>query len=101
MIVPPRCGARQGCSPPMPRFVSSFANRPLSAWVEDLQLAVSPDDRYRALQAVISLSSSDETVPWCRHALRDRDPGVRALAAKQLGETKRDAAIDVPSSTVW
>lgn len=73
----------------MAQFSSSFSNRPLSAWIEALQGAGSADDRYRALLAVISTAPPQEAVRWCRHSLRDVDSGVRALAAKSLGELKR------------
>ncbi|MBS0206883.1 MAG: HEAT repeat domain-containing protein [Planctomycetes bacterium] len=72
---------------------SPFSKRPLSAWVEDLQQAPSPDDRYRALLAVICLGTGAEAVRWCCHALKDADSGVRALAAKQMGECRRRADV--------
>ncbi len=82
----------------MAQFASPFSNRPLPAWIEDLQRAGSADDRYRALLAVISMASPPESVRWCRHSLRDVDSGLRALAAKSLGELKRRT---VESDAAW
>ncbi len=76
----------------MPRIVSPFANRPLAAWIEDLQQSQAPDDRYRALLAVNSLGTAQDAMRWCGHLLNDADSSVRALAAKQLGERKRASA---------
>lgn len=73
----------------MPRFVSPFEKRPLSAWIDDLQQSQVVDDRYRALLAVNSLGTTQEIVHWSRRLLNDADSSVRALAAKQLGERKR------------
>lgn len=73
----------------MPRIVSPFANRPLTAWIEDLQHSQMADDRYRALLAVNSLGTAQDAVRWCAHLLNDADSSVRALAVKQLGERKR------------
>ena len=82
----------------MAQFASPFSNRPMSDWIEDLQGAGSADERYRALLAVISTASPPESVRWCRHSLRDADSGLRALAAKTLGELKRRAVAD---DAVW
>jgi HEAT repeat protein len=82
----------------MPGIVSSFANHSLSEWTEDLQHATSAENRYRALLAVSSLGSLAESVRWSRHSLQDTDSGVRALAAKQLGESKTR---DTPTSIEW
>lgn len=73
----------------MAQFVSPFANRSLSAWIESLQQATSADERYRALLAINAIGQAADAVTWCRHALRDQDSAVRALAAKQLGDLKR------------
>ena len=80
---------------------SQFSKRPLAEWVEDLQRASSPDDRYRALLAINSVGKPTDAMHWCRQALQDTDSGVRALAAKQLGEWKRrgDSATAVDAST--
>ena len=73
----------------MARLISPFSERVLAEWIEFLQQATSPDERYRALLAVKSLGSLDDAVAWSRHSLRDADSAVRALAGKQLGELKR------------
>ncbi len=75
----------------MAPFTLPFSDRPLSAWIEELQHAESSDDRYRALLAVNALGESLDAMQWCRHSLDDVDSGVRAMAAKQLGEWKRRA----------
>ena len=79
----------------MARIVSPFASRSLEEWIEVLQQATTPDERYRALLAVKSLGSLDEAVVWSRHSLSDADSAVRAVAAKQLGELKRLSTGDV------
>ena len=79
----------------MARIVSPFASRSLEEWIEVLQQATTPDERYRALLAVKSLGSLDEAVVWSRHSLSDADSAVRAVAAKQLGELKRLSIGDV------
>ena len=73
----------------MARIVSPFAGRSLEGWIEVLQQATTPDERYRALLAVKSLGTLDNAVAWSRHSLSDADSAVRALAAKQLGELRR------------
>ena len=73
----------------MTRIVSPFSGRSCAEWIEVLQHAITPDERYRALLAVKSLGSLDEAVKWSRRSLDDADSAVRALAAKQLGELKR------------
>ncbi len=78
----------------MARPITPFSERSLAEWMELLPQATSPDERYRALLAVKTLGSLDEAVTWSRHALRDADSAVRALAAKQLGELKRLPAGD-------
>jgi len=84
----------------MPQPVSVFARRPLSGWIEDMQHAAAAEDRYRALLAIHTLGPSEIAVQWCRHALKDADPGIRALAVKQLGELKRIYPSS-PNSTAW
>ena len=79
----------------MARIVTPFSGRSLDEWMEVLQQAITPDERYRALLAVKSLGSLDEGVAWSRHSLCDADSAVRALAAKQLGELKRLSTGDV------
>ena len=79
----------------MARIVSPFAGRSLEEWIEVLQQATTPDERYRALLAVKSLGTLDEAVVWSRHSLSDADSAVRALASKQLGELKRLSTGDV------
>lgn len=79
----------------MARIVSPFSGRSLDEWIEVLQQATTPDERYRALLAVKSLGSLDDAVTWSRHSLSDADSAVRALAAKQLGELKRLSTGDV------
>lgn len=76
----------------MARPITPFSERSLAEWMELLQQATSSDERYRALLAVKTLGSLDETVAWSRHSLRDADSAVRALAAKQLGELRRLSA---------
>lgn len=73
----------------MARIVSPFSGRSLDEWIDVLQQATLPDERYRALLAVKSLSSLDEAIAWSRHSLDDADSAVRALSAKQLGELRR------------
>ena len=68
-----------------------FSDRPLSGWIEELQQSESAENRYRALLAVNAASKPLDAVRWCRLSLGDLDSGVRALAAKQLGEWKRRA----------
>lgn len=75
----------------MPRFVSPFENRPLTAWIEDLQHAQVADDRYRALLAINALGTAQDAVRWSARYLNDQDSNVRALAAKQLGERRRSS----------
>ena len=82
----------------MARIVTPFSGRSLVEWTDVLQRATAPDERYRALLAVKSLGSVDETIVWSRHSLGDDDSAVRALAAKMLGESKR---LDATSTTSW
>lgn len=82
----------------MARRISPFSERTLVEWIDHLQQATSPDERYRALLAVKSLGPFDEAVAWCRHSLHDADLSVVALAAKQLGELKRCSTGD---SVAW
>lgn len=70
----------------MAPLASPFSTKPLSTWIQDLQHAVTPEDRYRAVLAVSALSSLPERLQWLQIALNDVDSGVRALAAKLLGE---------------
>lgn len=80
---------------------SQFSKRPLAAWIEDLQRASSPDDRYRALLAVNAVGTVSDAVHWCRHGLQDTDSGVRALASKQLGEWKRRGDSSAIDASTW
>ncbi len=73
----------------MARIVTPFSGRSLVEWTDVLQQAATPDERYRALLAVKSLGSVNETIAWSRRSLGDGDSAVRALAAKQLGESNR------------
>ncbi len=82
----------------MARIDSPFSGRSLDEWINALQQATTPDERYRALLAIKSLGTLDDTAVWSRHSLSDADSAVRALAAKQLGELKRLSTGDV---TPW
>jgi HEAT repeat protein len=73
----------------MDQFLSPFTTQSVAQWIEELQRAESGDGRYRALLAVVSTGTPMESFRWCRSSLRDADAGVRALAAKTLGELKR------------
>lgn len=84
----------------MAQFTSPFPQRPLSDWIEDLQHAEAAEDRYRALLAIHSSGDFLESVPWCRSALHDSDAGVRALAAKQIGQW-RHAEEPRASDAIW
>ena len=78
----------------MARPITPFSEHSLAEWIEQLQQAASADERYRALLAVKTLGSPDEAVTWSRHSLNDADSAVRAVAAKQLGESRRLPASD-------
>lgn len=82
----------------MARMVAPFSERSLKEWTVALQQATSPDERYRALLAVRSLGSVGEVVVSSRRSLNDDDSAVRALAAKQLGESKGH---DSPPAASW
>ena len=82
----------------MARIVTPFSGRSLVEWTDVLQGAAAADERYRALLAVKSLGSVDETIAWSRHSLGDDDSAVRALAAKMLGESKR---LGATGTTAW
>lgn len=83
---------------------SPFSTKPLSAWIQDLQHAVAPEDRYRAVLALKAVGNWPERLQWFQQALQDVDSGVRALAAKLLGESPRaekpTATDDVDWSTI-
>jgi HEAT repeat protein len=70
---------------------TQFSKRPLADWVADLDQSPDAEVRYRALLAVQSLAAPLDGIEACRRALQDADSGVRALAAKQLGDWKRRA----------
>lgn len=69
---------------------SPFSTKPLSAWIQDLQHAAAPEDRYRAVLALKAVGTWSEQLQWFQQALQDVDSGVRALAAKLLGESPRE-----------
>ena len=50
----------------MARRISPFSERSSVEWIDHLQQATAPDERYRALLAVKSLGSFDESVTWSR-----------------------------------
>jgi HEAT repeat protein len=85
----------------MAPFVSPFAKRPLTEWVDQLQRSSSSEDRYRALLAVNALAAPTDVARWCRHSLADADPSLRALAAKQLGELKHRHESDAKLTVAW
>ncbi|MFO1044874.1 MAG: HEAT repeat domain-containing protein [Planctomycetaceae bacterium] len=70
----------------MAPLASPFSSKPLSNWIQDLQQAATPEDRYRAVLAVSALGDCSARLQWFQHALKDVDSGVRALAAKLIGE---------------
>ena len=74
----------------MAPLASPYSTKPLSTWIQELQHAATSEDRYRAVLAVSALSSLHERLPWLQIALKDSDSGVRALAAKLLGEFSKE-----------
>ena len=80
-------------------LTSPYSAKPLSEWIEDVRAAIAPEDRYRAVLAVSVLGTHTDRLQSCRQALDDTDSGVRALAAKQLGEFKRRDEEPAPDGT--
>jgi HEAT repeat protein len=81
--------------------VKPFSQRPLSEWIKTLQVAESTEDRYYALLAINSIGEPEQAVHWNRQALQDADPGIRARAARQLGEWKLRDASGASQAELW
>lgn len=63
-----------------------FPNRSLAEWIKIFQESTGADERYHAMLAINRLGGFADAVPICRQGLRDLDSGVRARAARQLGD---------------
>lgn len=74
----------------MARRLTPFSERTLDQWKIALQRDAAPDERYRALLAIKSLGTPEDLVEWCRHSFNDADAAIRALAAKLIGDLKRE-----------
>lgn len=78
----------------MARRLTPFSERSLDQWKIALQRDAAPDERYRALLAIKLLGTHDDLVEWCRHSFNDADAAIRALAAKLIGDLKRETNCD-------
>lgn len=68
----------------MPDAIHRFADHPLPVWLQRFQSSPNAEERYRALQAVISLSQPEDAVGWLWKGLNDADSAVRAGTAHWL-----------------
>lgn len=59
-----------------------FHNRTLTSWQDQFQSSLQPEERYQALQAILTLSTDNEIVPWMLRALHDADSSLRAAASR-------------------
>jgi len=77
--------------------MGQFSHRSLQDWIHELKTGSLPDDRYRALLAVMSLATPEDAISCCQLSLRDADPGLRGLAAKRLKDLRQQS----PSNSLW
>jgi HEAT repeat protein len=63
-----------------------FADRSLAEWRELFQTSPDPDERYRALQAIVALSDPAASFPILLRAIQDADSALRAGAARRLAQ---------------